>query len=88
MPQLVQLACDQGVIVRLADDILVHQSVIDEVQNKLSAWLSNGQGITMSDLRQQLNTSRKYAIPLFEHLDAIGFTRRDGDLRYLGKQPQ
>ena len=85
VPQLVKLACDQGVLVELTDEIWLHQAVIDDIKNQLSELLGKGQGITMSDLRQHLNTSRKYAIPLFEHLDAIGFTRRDGDFRYLAE---
>ena len=83
VPQLVQLACDQGLVIRLSDDILVHCTVIDNIKRQLTDLLEQGQGITMSDLRQHLGTSRKYAIPLLEYLDKIGFTRRDGDLRFL-----
>lgn len=83
VPQLVQLACDQGEVVKLADEIHVHHKVIDDIKDQLTEMLAGGQGITMSDLRQYLNTSRKYAIPICEHLDEIGFTRRDGDFRYL-----
>ena len=36
----------------------------------------------MSALRAELGTSRKYAVPLMEHLDRTGVTRRDGDLRF------
>jgi len=41
--------------------------------------------MTMSELRQELNTSRKYAIPILEYLDENGFTLRDGDLRRLAE---
>jgi selenocysteine-specific elongation factor len=37
--------------------------------------------MTVSDVRQALGTSRKYAVPLLEHLDARGLTRRVGDVR-------
>ena len=84
--QLVQLAVDQGQLVRLDDSILVHSQTIDRIKQELSNSLSGKQGITMSDIRQLLNTSRKYAIPLCEYLDKVGFTRRDGDLRYLAAQ--
>ncbi len=83
VPKLVQLACDQGTFVKLADDIHIHHTVIENIQTDLLKMLEDGSGITMSDLRQHLNTSRKYAIPLCEYFDNIGFTRRDGDLRYL-----
>ena len=39
-------------------------------------------GITVSALRERLGTSRKYAVPLAEHLDRTGVTRRSGDLRF------
>jgi selenocysteine-specific elongation factor len=33
-------------------------------------------------VRERLGTSRKYAVPLLEHLDRTGVTRRSGDLRF------
>jgi selenocysteine-specific elongation factor len=39
-------------------------------------------GITLSAFREGLGTSRKYAVPLAEHLDRSGVTRRSGDLRF------
>ncbi len=84
VPQLVQLAVDQGQLIKLDDKIFLHVETLDRIKSQLHEMLAGGTGITMSEMRQQLNTSRKYAIPLCEHLDAIGFTRRDGDLRYLG----
>ena len=38
-------------------------------------------GMTVSDVRDALGTSRKYAVPLLEYLDAKGLTRRVGDVR-------
>ena len=39
--------------------------------------------ITLGEVRDLFNTSRKYAQALLEHLDAIGVTLRDGDFRKL-----
>ncbi len=44
----------------------------------------NPEGVALSAIRQELGTSRKYAMPLLEHLDAIGVTRRRGELRIAG----
>ncbi|MEJ7584854.1 MAG: selenocysteine-specific translation elongation factor [Acidimicrobiales bacterium] len=41
-------------------------------------------GITVAQVRQALDTSRKWAVPLLAHLDASGITRRRGDLRVAG----
>jgi selenocysteine-specific elongation factor len=37
----------------------------------------------MSELRELLGTTRKFAVPIGEYLDRIGLTKRDGDLRRL-----
>lgn len=42
------------------------------------------EGITVSELRERLGTTRKYLMPLIAHLDATGVTRRRGDLRIAG----
>jgi selenocysteine-specific elongation factor len=41
-------------------------------------------GITVSDARIALGTTRKYVLPLLRHLDATGVTRRLGDRRVAG----
>jgi selenocysteine-specific elongation factor len=33
-----------------------------------------------------LGTSRKFIVPLLEHLDALGMTLRDGDTRQIAPQ--
>jgi selenocysteine-specific elongation factor len=42
------------------------------------------EGVTMSELREALGTSRRYALPLAALLDARGVTRRRGDVRIAG----
>jgi selenocysteine-specific elongation factor len=41
-------------------------------------------GVTASDIRQALGTTRKYLLPLLALLDTSGMTRRRGDLRIAG----
>ncbi len=40
-------------------------------------------GVTVANVRDKFNASRKYALGLLEHLDAIGVTKRVGDERVL-----
>jgi selenocysteine-specific elongation factor len=42
------------------------------------------EGVTASEVREALGTTRKYLLPLLAHLDATGVTRRRGDLRVAG----
>jgi selenocysteine-specific elongation factor len=41
-------------------------------------------GVTVSEVREHLGTTRKYALPFLSLLDAEGITRRRGDLRVAG----
>ncbi len=84
VPQLIALATANGDLVRITDDYYVHRDVDHQCQATLKALLTEGNGLTVSQIREILNTSRKYAVPYCEHLDRIGFTRRQGDLRVLG----
>jgi selenocysteine-specific elongation factor len=67
------------------DGIVFHPDAI-ETAATMAATLLAGQpdGITMSQLRDALGISRKYALPLANELDARGITRRRGDLRIGG----
>ncbi|NNF06662.1 MAG: hypothetical protein HKN21_07870 [Candidatus Eisenbacteria bacterium] len=40
----------------------------------------------MADLREAFAMSRKYLVPVLEHFDKQGVTRRTGDGRVAGKQ--
>ena len=53
------------------------------MRRQLQRELANGKRLTVSEIRDLLATSRKFAVPICEYLDRIGFTRRDGDLRSL-----
>ena len=41
--------------------------------------------IDAKTLRDKFGTSRKYAIAVLEHLDALGITQRVGDVRRRGR---
>ena len=83
IPQLIQLAEAQGHLVRLNESLLLHEEVEQNLRTHLSAEFGDGDGFTVSGLREALNISRKYAVPICEYLDRIGFTHRDGDIRVI-----
>jgi selenocysteine-specific elongation factor len=43
----------------------------------------SGKEASVSEIRQELDSTRKYVVPFMEYLDRIGFTKRDGDRRVL-----
>ena len=80
------MAKENGDLVLVAEGFYMHVQQMDEIKSCLvEALQKSSAGMTMSELRQELNTSRKYAIPILEYLDENGFTLRDGDLRRLAE---
>jgi selenocysteine-specific elongation factor len=61
-----------------------HQEAIAAATQRLQS-ASWGDGLSVSELDAILGTTRKFAIPLLEHLDALGITRRRGDRRVWGE---
>ena len=51
--------------------------------SKKSAFIAAKGQASAAEIRDLFGTSRKYALALMEHLDAIGVTVRDGDFRKL-----
>lgn len=83
VPQLIALAVTDGDLVEVASGYHIHAEVDSELKTRLRERLASGEGATLSEIRELLNTTRKFAVPYCEYLDRTGFTRRDGDLRYL-----
>ncbi|MBI1900400.1 MAG: selenocysteine-specific translation elongation factor [Planctomycetia bacterium] len=85
VPQLVSLAANLGQLVLIAPGMYLHADVERQVRATLSEKLAGSAGLTVSEIRELLQTTRKYAVPLCEHLDKAGFTKRVGDLRVLAQ---
>jgi len=81
---LVSLAATEGDLVQVSQDYYLHSEVEQQMREQLKAEITKSGGLTLSQIRELLATTRKYAVPICEYLDKIGFTKRDGDLRLLG----
>ncbi len=81
---LIELAAAEGLLVRVSADYYLHAEVEQRLRRTLTQRLAGGEGLSVSQIRDLLDTTRKYAVPLCEYLDSIGLTRREGDLRVLG----
>ncbi len=84
VPELIQLAVANGLLVEISSDFVLEAELERQMRETLSERLADGQGLTISQIREILKTTRKYAVPLCEYLDRIGFTRRQGDIRLRG----
>ena len=85
MEKLLQLGVADGALVRISKELFMHSRTDLQIRTQLAAAFEDRPTMTVSDIRELLGTSRKYAIPLCEYLDSIGWTVRNGDCRSLGK---
>ena len=78
-PREVAAAVRTGRLVRLPDDVLLLPNGPAMAMRVLAGL---PQPFTLSEARQALGTTRRVAVPLLEHLDGRGWTRRvDGSHR-------
>jgi len=74
----------RGLVVE-RDGVYFAPEAVAEAGRRIATMLaSHPEGVTVSQVREDLATSRKYALPLLAQLDATGVTRRRGDLRIGG----
>lgn len=94
-PPLPPAACEDlvahlvaaGDLADLGADVLLPRARLDEARAAVARALAAGGGLSASALRDLLGGNRRVVIPLLEHLDATGLTRREGDLRVLRAAP-
>jgi len=82
---LVELCVAEGELVHLEGELYLHAEHEQALKQLLREKLQSGRGLTVSEIRDLLQTTRKFAVPICEYLDRLGFTRRDGDLRFLAE---
>lgn len=78
---LFEVCVAEGQLVAVGDHLYLHAEAEAEMQRRVAERLVAGSALTVAEIRDLLGTTRKYAVPLCEHLDRIGLTRREGDLR-------
>ncbi|MBK9926552.1 MAG: SelB C-terminal domain-containing protein [Anaerolineales bacterium] len=83
--EVVNALIELGELVAVSSDVLFRKADYDLIESNLrKEIIKNGQ-ISLAEVRDLFQTSRKYAQALLEHFDAVGVTIRDGDYRKLRK---
>jgi selenocysteine-specific elongation factor len=78
---LLQILLREKCLVRINDDLVVHQSAIEELRRMLDARRPSR--FNIATFKEWTGVSRKYAIPLLEFLDRERITRRQGEERLI-----
>ncbi|MGD9007375.1 MAG: selenocysteine-specific translation elongation factor [Desulfobacteraceae bacterium] len=85
--QVMKLLVDEGLIIKVKEDLFYHHQHLSQLQDRLLEHLSSHGDISTPQFKDMTGASRKYVIPLIEYFDRIKLTIRIGDIRKLRKLP-
>ncbi len=74
---------DSGELTAVSQEVVFRTTDYENMIAKIKSALQKNGQITLAEVRDLFDTTRKYAQALLEHLDAIGVTVREGDFRKL-----
>ncbi len=74
-----------GQLTLVSPEVVFRRADYELMLAKVREEITKNSQVTAAEVRDLFGTSRKYALALLEHLDAIGVTIRDGDFRRLRK---
>lgn len=78
--EILALLVARGQAVRLPEGLVLHADAVAEARAALEAMLARDGAVGAAAYRDALGVSRRVAVPLLEHFDALRVTRRQGDL--------
>ncbi len=84
VPELLEILRGEQQVVPIGGGLDLDFEAEAELRRKVVERLRDGTSMKMSELRDLLGTTRKFAVPIGEYLDRAGVTVRSGDTRSLG----
>jgi len=84
--EILNALIDLNELVALSPEVIFRKQDYDLAVTKVRHTIEENGKVSLAEVRDLLNTSRKYAQALLEHLDALGITVRDADFRKLRKK--
>jgi selenocysteine-specific elongation factor len=76
----------EGFLVRAPGDLWFDRSAVDELRERVIAYLREHQTLETPAYKSLIGTTRKYAVPLMELFDAEHLTMRAGEARVLRRK--
>ena len=84
--ELVSALINTQMLILLGEDVLFKPEIYENMRSAVIDHIKEKGSITLAELRDKFDTSRKYAVAVLENLDQTGVTIRRGDQRELSRQ--
>ena len=83
---VLEVMVKDGILIKVKEDLYFHRATVENLKEKLVAFLRENGEIDTPRFKDMTNASRKYTIPLLEYFDRSQITVRVGDSRVLRKK--
>lgn len=83
LQRVLDFFCNTGEIIRLKNDRYLTSSAMVEIQDRVRRWVDENGALCLRDCHKALDFNRGIGLPVFEHLDQIGFTAKKGEGRIV-----
>lgn len=81
--ELLEALLEQGQLLRISGGVLFQRTDFAEIVEQVRLAVQAQGAITLAQVRDLFDTSRKYAQAILEEMDARRITKREGDVRVL-----
>jgi selenocysteine-specific elongation factor len=82
--KILQMLLREKVLVKITNDLVFHRAALSKLHEMLAKYRKErGERLPITAFKELTGITRKYAIPLLEHLDREHVTRRVGDERVI-----
>lgn len=81
--RVLRFLIESGEVIEISSDVVLLRENFERMKNAVANFISKKGPATVSQLRQELESSRRIVVPFLERLDRESFTRRMGDKRSL-----
>lgn len=83
LDQILSRMVNDGILIRLTDQILMHHKAVEKALAQVKKDIGERGSVTLADFRDEIGSSRKFAIAILEYFDRMKITQLSGDARVL-----
>jgi len=84
--EMIAVLTDQGKVVQVDRKVILHNDTVDAAKSVVLGLFAKSSIFTTMEFRDALGASRKVAVPLLDHLDALKYTVRSANKRKIGSE--
>ena len=81
--EVLEALIEKKQLIKISEDILLHIEHYEKAKEMLMQFIKENGEISLSEFRDLIQTTRKYALPLIENFDQNRITKRVGEKRVL-----